>query len=331
MAKYKPQHARLLFIDRKIQEGGFPNCSSLAAEWEVSSKTIQRDLEYLRYQLDVPLEYSAKERGYYYTEPCFQLPAMDVKESDLFAIYLAEKLLSQYEGTPIYHNLCQVFQKIEDSLPSKTSLGPGSDFSRFSFFSAAQTLIQPGIWQTIFDGLRTLHSIDIKYQLPGRKEAPQRRRIDPFHGVRFEGDWYVIAYCHLRKDIRTFSLSRISEATLSKDSFTIPEDFDFQAISSSHFGVHWSASETRVRVRFSKKVAPYIKERVWHQSQRLIDEQDGSVIMEMTVSHLLELKKWLLSWGRQALVLEPAELALEMAAEAVAMAGLYEGIEELSV
>ncbi|MEN8258489.1 MAG: WYL domain-containing protein [Thermodesulfobacteriota bacterium] len=325
MAKYKPQHSRLLFIDRKIQEGCFPNCSSLAEEWEVSGKTIQRDLDYMRYQLDAPLEYSAKDRGYYYTEARFQLPAMDVKESDLFAIYLAEKLLSQYEGTPVYHNLCQVFQKIEDSLPSKTSLGPGSDFSRFSFFSAAQTMIQPGIWQAVFEGLRTLHSIDITYQLPTSQEAPQRRRIDPYHGVRFEGDWYVIAYCHLRKDIRTFSLARIIEAESSKESFSIPEDFDFQAISASHFGVHWSDEETLVRIRFSSKVAPYIKERTWHQSQEISDNSDGSLDLELTVSHLFELKKWLLSWGSQAQVLEPVALAEEVKAEVAAIVGLYEG------
>ncbi len=45
MAKYKPQHSRLLFIDRKISEGRYPNCSSLAEEWEVSSKTIQPNIE----------------------------------------------------------------------------------------------------------------------------------------------------------------------------------------------------------------------------------------------------------------------------------------------
>ncbi|MBU0680438.1 MAG: WYL domain-containing protein [Proteobacteria bacterium] len=325
MAKYKPQHSRLLFIDRKIQEGRFPNCSSLAAEWEVSSKTIQRDLEYLRYDLEAPLEYSAKERGYYYTEERFQLPAMDVKESDLFAIYLAEKLLSQYEGTPVYHNLCQVFQKIEDSLPSKTTLGPGSDFSRFSFFSAAQTMIRPGIWQAVFDGLRTLHSLDIKYQLPGSKDKGSKRRIDPYHGVRFEGDWYVIAYCHLRKAIRTFSLARISEAAVHPERFTIPDDFDFQAISASHFGVHWSDNETKVRIRFGKEVAPYIRERTWHESQQITNNEDGSLDLELTVSHLFELKKWLLSWGSQAQVLEPGELAKEIKAEVGAMARLYDG------
>jgi len=89
MSKYKPQHSRLLFIDRKIGEGRYPNCGTLAEEWEVSNKTIMRDLDYMRYQLEAPLEYSAKHRGYYYTEENFKLPAISIKESDLFAIYLA--------------------------------------------------------------------------------------------------------------------------------------------------------------------------------------------------------------------------------------------------
>jgi hypothetical protein len=57
MAKYKPQHSRLLFIDREINTGKHPNCGSLALEWEVSPKTIQRDLDYMKYQLDAPSWY----------------------------------------------------------------------------------------------------------------------------------------------------------------------------------------------------------------------------------------------------------------------------------
>ena len=119
MSKYKPQHSRLLFIDREIAKGSYPNCSQLANDYEVSVKTIQRDLDYMRYHLDAPIDYSAKHRGYWYTEPNYQLPAISIKESDLFAIYLAEKLLTQYEGTPLYDSLRSVFRKIEESLPAR--------------------------------------------------------------------------------------------------------------------------------------------------------------------------------------------------------------------
>jgi len=160
MAKYKPQHSRLLFIDRRLSEGRYPNCRTLAEEWEVSRKTIQRDLDYMRYQLEAPIEYSSDNRGYYYTEQNFKLPAISIKESDLFAIYLAEKVLEQYEGTPLYDNLCTVFKKIEDSLPKKLAGGSVNDFSRFSFLCSSTTLVYPEVWDTVFSCLRSLNSLE---------------------------------------------------------------------------------------------------------------------------------------------------------------------------
>ncbi|WP_319548913.1 hypothetical protein [Desulfogranum marinum] len=169
MAKYKPQHSRLLFIDRKIREGRYPNCSSLAEEWEVSPKTIQRDLEYMRYQLDAPLQYLAKKRGYYYTEEQYQLPAIEIRESDLFGVYLAEKLLVQYEGTPIYDSLCSVFNKIEASLPDKISMDPAREQAKFTVIPPFSTTIDAAVWETMINCLRSSQQARIQYKTPGKE------------------------------------------------------------------------------------------------------------------------------------------------------------------
>jgi predicted DNA-binding transcriptional regulator YafY len=321
MAKYKPQHARLLFIDREISRGRYPNCRQLADEYEVSGKTIQRDLDYMRYQLDAPVAYSAEHRGYYYTEPNYKLPAISIKESDLFAIYLAEKLLGQYEGTPLYNNLSSVFRKIEDSLPDKISLDAGGDHSRFTVFPSFNTILKPGIWETVTKAIRLLRKIEIQYQTPGAELTV--RELDPYHGVRFEGDWYVVAYCHLRKAIRTFSLARIASVKMTSGTFTIPSDFNFHKLVGSHFGVHWSNQEFDVKIHFAKSVTGYIKERKWHPTQKIYDNPDGSVVLSLTVNHLLELKRWILSWGSMAKVLEPASLVGEIQKTIAEMGTLY--------
>jgi predicted DNA-binding transcriptional regulator YafY len=321
MAKYKPQHSRLLFIDREINTGKHPNCSSLAEKWEVSCKTIQRDLDYMRYQLNAPLEYSAKHRGYFYTEKNFQLPAMDIKESDLFAIYLADKLLIQYEGTPIYDSLCSVFKKIEQSLPSKVSLDPGDEPSRFTVFPPSNTIFRPGIWETVTNAIRLLRRLEIKYQTPG--SDPVIRKLDPYHGVRFEGDWYVVGFCHLRREILTFSLGRIIDAKMLSDSFEIPADFDFHKLTGSHFGIHWSNNEIDVKIHFNRSVAGYIKERKWHPSQEILSNPDGSLVLSLTVNHLLELKRWILSWGEMAEVLKPEYFVEEVKQTITGMKSRY--------
>jgi predicted DNA-binding transcriptional regulator YafY len=321
MAKYKPQHARLLFIDKHLGSGRYPNCRLLAEEYQVSSKTIQRDLDYMRYQLDAPIAYSARHRGYHYTEPSYKLPAISIKESDLFAIYLAEKLLDQYQGTPIYHNLCSVFRKIEDSLPENTSMDPGEDSSRFTVLPASTTMIDPSIWETVTTALRLSRRLQVRYKTPGN--PPQERALDPYHGVRFEGDWYLVAYCHLRQEIRTFSLARMLGVTMLADEFVIPTDFDFRRMTGSHFGVHWSEALYEVKIRFATGVAGYVQERRWHHSQRIEVQEDGSLILSMTVNHLLELKRWVLSWGSAARVLAPERFRADVARSVQEMAELY--------
>jgi len=156
MSKTKPQHARLLFIDRKIREGKYPSCMQLALEGEVSYRAMQRDIDYMRYQLDAPIEYSAKERGLFYSEDNFNLPAFSIKESDLFAIYLAENLLVQYEGTPLYDNLQSVYEKIAQSLPDTISIDAETIHSRVTVFPSACAVIDPFVWETVFQCLRTL-------------------------------------------------------------------------------------------------------------------------------------------------------------------------------
>ena len=117
MQKFKPQYRRLLFIDREIRENAFPNCTTIAAEWEVSAKTIQRDIEYLRDQLEAPIAYDALRHGYFYTEPNFALPAISISESDLFSVCVAQTVLSQFRNTPLFRKLSSVFEKIRDALP----------------------------------------------------------------------------------------------------------------------------------------------------------------------------------------------------------------------
>jgi len=321
MAKYKPQHARLLFIDRQIREGRYPNCASLALEWEVNARTIRRDLDYLRYQLDAPLAYSALKRGYYYTEQQYQLPAIQIRERDLFALFLADKLLAQYEGTPIYDSLRSVFTKIEESLPDNISFTPGSEQSLFTVIPPSATVILPEVEEAVFAALRASTRLAIVYQSPVGE--PCKREIDPYHCVRYEGDWYVLAYCHLRAAIRTFSLTRILAVLTLDISFRRPENFDFQTIFASHFGIHWGQGSNEVRIRFDQGAAVYIRERQWHPSQRIEELESGGLVLTMTVNHLLELKRWILSWGPAAQVITPSHLIREIRADISAMDTLY--------
>jgi predicted DNA-binding transcriptional regulator YafY len=80
--KDKPQHRRLTFIDQQISTGGYPICFRMSQEWEVSPKTIQRDVDYLRDELGAPIQFSALRHGFFYTEPTWRLPAIQLSEGE---------------------------------------------------------------------------------------------------------------------------------------------------------------------------------------------------------------------------------------------------------
>lgn len=309
MSKFKPQYARLLFIDRQIRSGRYPNCTAMAGEYEVTPRTISRDIEYMRDMFGAPVEYDKKRRGYCYAEPKYHLPTLDIKESDFFAICIAQKALEQYENTPIHAPLSRVFDRILAFLPESIRVNTSWIDTRYTFMQESSTLINPEIWETVSNALRMRRRVRIEHQSPG--SGPTERLVDPYHMASYRGEWYLVGYCHHRAQVLKFAMSRVRAAELTDASFEPPADFDFEKYMGPHFGI-MTGEEAAVDIWFSPSQAPYVKERVWHSTQVIRDNPDGSIVLSLTTNSLFELKRWILSWGQDARVLKPESLAVEI-------------------
>ena len=324
MSKFKPQYRRLLFIDARIRSGRYPNCPALAAEWEVSAKTIQRDIDYLRDELDAPIEYDRQRNGYTYTENSYRLPTVPISESDLFAVCIAAEALRQFENTPLHTKLASVFDKIRESLPAKLKVNPAWIDERILIFPEPATTIATETWDTVAAALAENRRLRIDYRTPGAARHGSRP-IDPYYLVSYRGEWYVTGYCHRRDAIRTFALSRIHRAEVLGETFVMPDLYDVDTMFGDRFGIHWQEQRQKVRIRFGANVAPFIRERRWHPLQRIEKQTDGSLILAFATNHITEVKTWVLSWGAAARVLEPASLAKDIAGELRAAAAAYPG------
>ena len=102
--------------------------------------------------------------------------------------------------------------------------------------------------------------------------------------------------------------------------FDVLEDFNIDDFLKPSFGVYQGRSQ-KIRIWFSPKVAGYVQEQTWHESQNIESLDDGSIIFELMVAGIEEIKHWIMSWGRNAKVLEPEILQDEIRAEALAMLG----------
>ncbi len=145
MSRAEPAHARLsrpplermLRIHQAIQSGSFPNGTTLAQSLEVSTKSIQRDLEFMRDRLDLPIVYDGARFGYYYTQDVSAFPALQITEGELFALLVAEKALQQYRGTNFEKPLVSAFKKMAAALPDTISLNLAEWEETISFHTSA--------------------------------------------------------------------------------------------------------------------------------------------------------------------------------------------------
>ncbi len=139
--------------------------------------------------------------------------------------------------------------------------------------------------------------------------------LDPLRFFENNGGLYAFVYICGYNEIRTLAVERIERLEVTDVSFDYPEDFDPEKLLTSAFGIIFD-KPFQVKIRFSKEAAPYIRERTWAPVQQLTEnEVDGSLILEMETLGWLDVKKWVLSHGVQAELLEPKEMRAEIAEE----------------
>jgi proteasome accessory factor B len=303
----RPPLERMLRIHQALQSGQFPNASTLARDIEVATKTIHRDIEFMRDRLGLPVEYDSARIGYHYTEEVSAFPNIQITEGELFALIVAEKALQQYRGTSFEKPILSAIRKMEQSLPDTISLNLADIEQTISFRTRAEPILNLEIFDTLARAAAHRQQIELAYRKPGQAQ-PEKRLIDPYHLANINGEWYLFAYDHARKDIRTFVPARVQSLKLTGKTFERPQKFSLEKRLRDSFGVHSGEGEYEVVIRFNAHAADYVREKKWHESQQLRELKGGGVELRMKLSSLMEVERWILNWGGDAKVLKPREL-----------------------
>ncbi len=312
----------MLQIHQGLKAVRYPNCRTLAEELEVSTKTIQRDVEFMRERLGLPIDYDELKFGFYYTEHVAGFPAIEVSEGEVVALFVAEKALEQHKGTPYEKPLKAAFEKITAGLRGCVDLGLEEVDASISFRSASgEAGADPVLFQVINKAV--LHSREITFdyrKLKGSKH--ERRRVQPYHLACIKNFWYLFAYDRARKEVRTFALPRIRKVKETGEKFHKPADFSIARHLSGSFGVVTGKETRKVRIRFTAPASRMVEERRWHPTQS-IEQTENGIILGMELNSLEEIKNWILGWGPQAEALEPPELVGRVRAAVEEMGRLY--------
>ncbi|HEX4631166.1 MAG TPA: WYL domain-containing protein [Chthoniobacterales bacterium] len=319
----RPPLERMMRLHAALKARHFPNCQKIAAELEVSAKTIQRDIDFMRYRLGLPIDYHPKEFGFFYTEPVTGFPNIEVSEGEITALLVAQKALAQYKGTPFERPLHSAFRKLTDGLKDRVSFSWHDLEDAISFRSAGASAADLEMFETVSKGV--LRCVELEFEYRKLKSAGyESRRGRPYHLGCLENQWYLFAEDLERRQLRTFALPRMRKVKLTTKGFRRPANFSIAQILSGSFGVYSSGKKQRIRIQFDPFAARLVAERKWHESQRVREQPDGAIVLELELGGLEEIERWILSWGKHALVLAPKELATRIWEEAKAIEKLYD-------
>ena len=319
--KDRPLWRRLQAIHHEIKEGRHPNTSSLARQLSVSSKTVQRDIDYLRDELQAPIEFRREENGYAYSRKDYVLPFLPVDGQDLFSIGVAAQVMALLGGTPIARSLASCYERLAKLMPPGVRMAPEIVREKLTLRAAAFRPVREDTWQAIAESLQKGVAVSVRYRHPG--EGPGEPRVlKPYALVLAGRDWMVLA--EDQSQIKNFYLARIESAQTTAERYAIPRDFDADAFFRNTFGLFvGKGTPFRLRVRFSPEASGEVREMVWHPKQKIEIAKDGSAILELPAESLREARRFILAYGRYAEALAPPELVDDMREEVEALSRMY--------
>ncbi len=322
---YTIVNIRIRALHDRIKKKRYPSIDEMAKKFEVSRRTIERDIEKLRNYYGAPVEYCRTNKGYFYTDNIFDLPKIDATEKELQALLLAQKILNHLQGLPYRAEGIRIVEKIFASLDSSRVIAP-QDMMEYFFFDVGN-INKPyepleKIIHILSKAIKKNKQAKIKYFTITRNKKTERN-ISPKCLKFHQGSWYLIGYCHLREGYRYFALNRIQDIEMSSKDAYHDDDFSLENFIEESFGIERDFELHEVKIKFNQRQARWIKEKIWHHTQKIEDLNCGGIVLIMNVTGLSSIKRWVLGYGACAEVLQPVELRKEIAEEVKALSQIY--------
>ena len=297
--------------------------TAAAEDLSCTVRTIWRDLRVLE-DAGLPIydEPAADgRRGLWKVDEAFRkrLP-LKLTLSQLTALLMSQELLAPPGNGILGPAVTSAFEKISGIL-SKDALALIAEMRKTIGVRAFGAKLQAPAAEhlpILQEASARRRTVRISYYSYHRDEETERL-VDSYHVTYFNGGLYLVGYCHLRQAMRVFAVERIRRVGALARQFEIPRGFDVQQYLDSAWGMIQGDLVT-VRVIFARDLARYIRERMWHPSQRFRDLPDGRLELTLRVADPLEVRRWILGYGVQAEVVEPPAMRESLQREAAQLA-----------
>ena len=295
------------------------------ADYNVSVRTIQRDLEKLSGVFPLTDEPRGREKYWCWSDSSAitQIPAMN--QTTALAFKLAAEHLKPLMP-PSTRGMLNPYFEHATKILQQTKLGDWSAKTRI--ISRGPELIappiKPGVQEVVYEALLEGKQFEVNYKGKGRSQA-KHQVLNPLGLVLKNGITYLVATAFEYKDPLHYSLHRMSHPRLLDTHTKLIPGFDFARHVEEERMFSYPVSEKKIKLRalFSPNAAVHLTESKLSGDQKITDKKDGRVLVEATVADTAELRWWLLGFGGYVEILGPKSLREEFAEVAEEMKNMY--------
>lgn len=292
---------------------------------EVSLATFKRDIEYMRDRLGAPIIWRRDINAYVYeqkgVEQSFQMPGLWFNTAELHALLTMDALLENLQQGLLTQHIKPLQARIR-ALFDKGQYDANEVGKRIRVLTVAAKIYKSEYFQLISQALLGRFRLLISYYNRAKDETSERI-ISPQRLIFYRDNWYLDAWCHQRKALRSFSVDVIQEVeVLTEQAKDIDDEFLNQQLSSG-YGIFSGKPTAQAKIKFSKHRARWVSREQWHPEQRSEYDKEGNYFLTVPYSQPTELIMDVLRHGSEAEVLEPKVLRLMIAAEVKKMQDTY--------
>lgn len=297
---------------------------------EVSLATLKRDMEYLRDQQNVPIAWSREHRGYVLAkeqsagETREPIPGTWFDRRELLGLLAIQQMLDQIEPRLLQDALRPLRERLSTMLGAT---GVDGDelrraLTRIRVLPMHRRPIDETVFERVVSALTTRQRLQVRST--DRRSAEQTdREISPQRLVRYRDNWYLDAWCHLRRALRTFALDNLANVRANKgtaidvDEETLREHFE------DGYGIFAGKADQLAVLRFDATVVSWVRNERWHPHQVSRSMPDGSLELSIPYRNPTELIRDVLRWGHEVEVIAPASLRAQVGEVAKKLAKRY--------
>ena len=307
------QTERFYKIDQMLNDRKVVSFETMMDELEVSRATLKRDLAYLRDRLNAPIIYDRDAGGYRFDTDAktvgnqYELPGLWFSAEEIHALLTMQHLLSNLDTGGL------LGPHIKPLLSRLTALigvaeNPAEEVvKRIKIISVGARQMHLDHFQSIGSALLRRKRMIIRYSARGNGETTERE-VSPQRLIHYRENWYLDAWCHLRNELRSFSVDAIERVELLEARAKDVAEKHLNEILGSGYGIFSGKDVKWATLRFSAKRARWVAAEKWHPKQEGKFLEDGSYELRVPYSNDPELLMDILKYGADCEIVGPSEL-----------------------